>query len=114
MTPCPYIFSYYVQRSSHVCWKKQKSLSLSKESGLQEQSPVTHLFFADDRIIFSRANVKAVDTIIQVIKAYEDALAQKVNLTKTELSYSKNVLEEVKDLIQMRIEWKLWEVTINT
>lgn len=48
-------------------------------------------FFADDSIIFSRANLNAADSVMKIIQAYEGALGQKVNLMKTELSFSKNV-----------------------
>lgn len=66
-------------------------------------STIMHLFFAEDGIIFSRANLRAADTISQVIQAYEWASGQQVNLVKTKLTFNKNVLEEVKISIQERI-----------
>ncbi|XP_021775172.1 uncharacterized protein LOC110739026 [Chenopodium quinoa] len=52
---------------------------------------VSHLFFADDSIIFSKANPEEVSTIRGVLKVYEEASGQMVNFDKTTVSFSKGV-----------------------
>ncbi|XP_021760550.1 uncharacterized protein LOC110725370 [Chenopodium quinoa] len=58
--------------------------------------PISHLLFADDNIIFSRANVDEVEKIKNVLKVYEEASGQMVNLGKTTVSFSKGVPEDRK------------------
>lgn len=54
---------------------------------------VTHLFFADDSILFFQATRREVDEIKRIIQLYEGASGQRINLEKTEISASANVGE---------------------
>lgn len=49
---------------------------------------ITHLFFADDSIIFTHATVPEAATIRNILSRYEDLLGQKVNVEKSEISFS--------------------------
>ena len=53
---------------------------------------ISHLFFADDSIIFTRATVEEGKEILEILKAYEQASGQRINYDKSELSFSQNVL----------------------
>ena len=54
--------------------------------------PLSHLFFfADDSILFAKANVREFSDITNIISTYERALGQRVNFDKTEISFSKGV-----------------------
>lgn len=53
---------------------------------------VSHLFFADDSIIFANASVQECSNIANIISTYERASGQRVNYDKTQISFSKNVL----------------------
>lgn len=53
------------------------------------QAPViTHLFFADDNLLFSRAICQEVDQIMITLKSYQLSSCQVVNLDKSEVSFS--------------------------
>lgn len=52
---------------------------------------VSHLFFADDSLLFARANLQECSVIADIISTYEKASGQKVNLNKTEVAFSKCV-----------------------
>ncbi|XP_021737156.1 uncharacterized protein LOC110703671 [Chenopodium quinoa] len=52
---------------------------------------ISHLFFADDSIIFAKANLNEVDTIREVLHTYEIASGQMVNFGKTTVTFSKGV-----------------------
>ncbi|KAL8472060.1 hypothetical protein ACS0TY_029328 [Phlomoides rotata] len=59
------------------------------------QAPIiSHLFFADDIILFFRACQEEVDTIKNIITQYEGASGQRVNLDKSELSSNGNISRE--------------------
>lgn len=95
----PYIFILCAEVFSCML-EKVGELRLIEGIKIARAAPITHMFFAYDSIIFSKANLKVANTIAHVIKAYEDASGQRVNLTKTKLTYSKNMPKEVKNLIQ--------------
>ena len=51
---------------------------------------LTHLFFADDNLLFCRASVQECMHIQDLLSTYEDASGQKLNKDKTTLFLSKN------------------------
>lgn len=52
---------------------------------------ITHLFFADDSIIFTRASVQEANTIGHILREYEVLSGQKVNLAKCKVSFSRRL-----------------------
>jgi hypothetical protein len=58
---------------------------------------ISHLFFADDSLIFCRASTNEVTTIANIIHNYEEASGQLVNLNKSEMLFSKGVHESTKE-----------------
>jgi hypothetical protein len=58
---------------------------------------ISHLFFADDSLIFCRASTNEVTTIANIIHNYEEASGQLVNLNKSEMLFSKGVYESTKE-----------------
>lgn len=48
-------------------------------------------FFADDSVLFPRANLKEVGIISSLLKVYENVSSQMINLQKSEFSCSRNV-----------------------
>ena len=44
---------------------------------------VSHMFFADDSLLFARANVTDYSTIMDILATYELALGQQINRDKT-------------------------------
>lgn len=63
----------------------------------------SHIFFADDNIIFFRASIEEANIVYDIIHSYKKASEQRVNLDKMDLSLSQNVLDSVKTMIQQRI-----------
>ncbi|XP_058758974.1 uncharacterized protein LOC131632184 [Vicia villosa] len=77
----------------------QREVNTKKIQGIQvaRKAPViSHLFFADDCLLFAKANQGKAGRIMATLKVYEEASGQVINLDKTEVSLSRNLMEEEK------------------
>jgi hypothetical protein len=60
---------------------------------------LSHLFFADDSLLFTRASSHEASKILNILSTYQRASGQVVNLDKSEASFSRNVRNDDKDMI---------------
>ena len=56
---------------------------------------VSHLFFADDSVLFCRAKEEECQTILDLLAIYERGWGQKINREKTNIFFSSNTLPQV-------------------
>ncbi|KAK6131598.1 hypothetical protein DH2020_034612 [Rehmannia glutinosa] len=87
----PYLFLFCAEVFSSLI---RKSKSLGNIHGIQlcRRAPsVSHLFFADDSIIFGRANIQEIPEMKRIIATYGAASGQVVNFDKSEISFSGGV-----------------------
>ena len=66
----------------------------------------SHLFFADDSLLFTRANEVEAEKILEILSAYEAASGQQLNMEKSEVTFSRNIEQEKKHLVQMKLTFK--------
>ncbi|XP_019167308.1 PREDICTED: uncharacterized protein LOC109163041 [Ipomoea nil] len=59
--------------------------------------PISHLFFADDSLLFFKATVQEANEIKGCLALYESMSGQAVNYHKSSICYSKNTTEEIKE-----------------
>ncbi|XP_058762882.1 uncharacterized protein LOC131636268 [Vicia villosa] len=61
---------------------------------------ISHIFFADDSLLFARASAVEAGRIQQIRLDYEKTSGQSINADKSEVSFSSNVSEEAKDRVK--------------
>ena len=66
--------------------------------------PISHLLFADDSLIFCKANMSECNKVWKVLKDYEAASGQRMNREKTSLFFSKNTSMEIQSSIKNLFE----------
>ena len=64
---------------------------------------LTHLFFADDCLIFCRSTLEECNKIQELLAYYEIASGQVINKEKTTLCFSKNTDEVTREVIKVAL-----------
>ena len=57
---------------------------------------ISHMFFADDSIIFSRASRDCSLSIREILHVYACGSVQEINLQKSKVTFSTNVVDDTK------------------
>ncbi|KAJ9135548.1 hypothetical protein P3X46_032719 [Hevea brasiliensis] len=70
--------------------------SLSAQSISQRGPRITHLLFADDSILFSKATTHEAELIDNILKNYAELSGQLINFDKSTLIFSRNTHGAVK------------------
>ena len=65
---------------------------------------MTHFFFfADDSLLFCKANNHECNFVLELLEKYERASGQRINRDKTQLFFSSNTNQQVRNSIQGRL-----------
>ena len=67
-------------------------------------SKLTHLFFADDCLIFCKSTLEECNKIQKLLACYEAALGQVINKEKTTLCFSRNIDEATQEAIKVALD----------
>jgi hypothetical protein len=92
----PYLFIICADVLSNLLIKAQEENIIKGVKVAHGAPELTHLLFADDSLIFCRANDEEVKQVSNIITDYQNASGQLVNINKSEIMFSKHVREEVK------------------
>ena len=93
----PYFFSLCAVGLFSMLRKEEEQGNIWGISISREVPQISHLFFADDSIVFCRALVEEGRRILRVLEDYEAKSRQKLNKDKTSLFFSKNTKREVQE-----------------
>lgn len=96
----PYLFVLCAQGLSSMIFELE-SRKLFRGVRLAPSSPsISHLFFADDSLVFFRASEEDCLTINRCLKWYEKASGQLINYDKSALTFSPNTDSHLVDTIK--------------
>lgn len=84
----PYLFLLCVEGLSVMLHQAMQNKKLRGVSACRRGPKVSHLFFADDSLIFGRATVLESTEILRILKVYEDSSSQQLNKEKIALFFS--------------------------
>ena len=65
----------------------------------RERLKVSHLFFADDNLLFCQASVKDCQTVLDILARNEQASGQQINRGKTQLFFSTSTEQHIRNRI---------------
>ena len=60
---------------------------------------MSHLFFADNSLLFYRANSQECHKLIEILAMYEAASGEKINMDKSFVFSSHNATQETKEVV---------------
>lgn len=63
---------------------------------------ISHLFFADDSLIFCQATLGECEVLQQIFSVYEAMSGQQLNRNKTALFFSRNTPSAIQEEIQQQ------------
>ena len=96
----PYLFLLCGEGLSTMIKKKEREGLIRGVAATRQAPRISHLFFADDSIIFCRATVAECEEVAKVLEVYEEESGQKLNREKTSLFFSRNTKDEMKEFAQ--------------
>ena len=64
---------------------------------------LTHLFFADDSLLFCRATNQECQKILEILDCYAQCSGQQINQSKTTIFFSKSTFEETREHIKQAL-----------
>ena len=92
----PYLFLLCSEGLSNLLQKAKMDKELTGIKISRRAPTITHLFFADDSLVFCKANKQEAEKLKRILKVYEEATGQLINMDKSSVLFSKNTLPSVK------------------
>ena len=99
----PYLFILCAEGLHSLIQQAADNGAITGVSLCREGPKVTHLFFADDSLLFCRANNHECSAILDLLDKYERASGQRINRAKTQLFFSTNTRQQVRNSIKTRL-----------
>jgi hypothetical protein len=83
----PYLFLLVVEGLSSLIVRAEMDGRITGVPFSSRGLQLSHLFFADDNLLFCRANFTEWGNLLGILKSYEEASRQKLNSTKTSIFF---------------------------
>ncbi|WJX28566.1 hypothetical protein P8452_17266 [Trifolium repens] len=87
----PYLFILVTEGLTSLIHKAVASGDIHGIKVCRGAPIVSHLLFADDCFLFCRANIAETTKLMEILKIYELASGQEINLSKSEVFFSRNL-----------------------
>ena len=92
----PYLFLLCSEGLNNMLQQATRDDLIQGFSLCKNGPKITHLFFADDSLLFCRARMDDLQAIQHILSLYEGTPGQQINQGKTTLFFSKAVMEDKK------------------
>ena len=92
----PYLFLLCSEGFSNLIRQAAQTRKISGMKISRQGPSITHLFFADDSLIFCKANKDQATELMRVLQVYAKGSGQLINLDKSSILFSKNVRLNLK------------------
>ena len=102
----PFLFLICAEGFSSLLQDAESKKSIHGIKIGRNVAPISHLFFADDTLLFTRASETEADHIMDILLVYELASGQKINLEKSEVSFSRNVSTESQNMLLSKLNFQ--------
>ncbi|XP_058749860.1 uncharacterized protein LOC131622856 [Vicia villosa] len=102
----PYLFILCADILSGLFRKAALSKDIHGIKVARNAPTISHLFFADDSLLFSRANEAEAIRVLSILQKYQRASGQLVNVEKSEVSFSGNMGNVAKEAITSFLGFK--------
>ena len=96
----PYLFLIVAEGLSALLHKAVQEKKLRGVAVSARGPRISHLFFADDSLIFGRATTMECNEIQRILQVYETSSGQQLNRSKTSLFFSPNTDISTKESIK--------------
>ena len=93
----PYLFLLCAEGFSALINEATRCQQLNGISISRGAPKISHLFFADDSLLFCKANGAECNKLKEILRIYESASGQKINTEKSSIFFSPNTSQERKD-----------------
>jgi hypothetical protein len=104
----PYLFILVTEGLTALIKKSLASGDLHGVQICRGAPVVSHLLFADDCFLFCRSSIAETTQMMKILKTYEEASGQEINLTKSEVFFSRNLsIAAQQDLSVSDMCWEL-------
>ena len=104
----PYLFILAMDVFSQLLKKAEADNLISGITISRGAPPISHLLFADDVIIFAKAEMGEVCELMKILNLFTGATGQKVNVLKSGLIFGKKVLPYMKNQISQVMNMQAW------
>ncbi|KAH1106956.1 hypothetical protein J1N35_010724 [Gossypium stocksii] len=95
----PYLFIICAEGFLRLLNKSKREKRIAGARVGKGELVITHLFFADDNILFRKATMNGARSMKVVINKYESISGQVVNFEKSLIYFSNNMQEDLKEQI---------------
>ena len=99
----PFLFLLCTKGLHNLISKEEREGSIHGFALSRRSPKLTHLFFANDSLLFCRSNRQECQKVLEILATYERLSGQQINRGKTSLFFSKSTMvamrQEIKDAL---------------